>query len=94
MEQSHAGSDATVYSHKLLPSRARSIFLAARRQPWDTFCLLRMDGDSDSEDNFDYEQFLLAEQVRKYYYRGLYPLGILVIWLAMPFAIHGSDGTL
>ncbi|KAG7389898.1 hypothetical protein PHYBOEH_007203 [Phytophthora boehmeriae] len=36
--------------------------------------------ESDDDFDFDYEQFLLAVQVQKYYYRGFYPRGIFVIW--------------
>ncbi|KAG7387064.1 Protein tanc2 [Phytophthora pseudosyringae] len=48
--------------------------------------------DDDDSDDFDYEQFLLAEQVRKYYYHGLYPLGILVIWTLVRADCYNLNG--
>ncbi|KAL3667203.1 hypothetical protein V7S43_007438 [Phytophthora oleae] len=50
-----------------------------------------MDEDS-TNDTFDYEQFLLAEQVRKYYYHGLYPVGIFVIWTLLRADCYNLSG--
>ncbi|EGZ25933.1 hypothetical protein PHYSODRAFT_326886 [Phytophthora sojae] len=48
--------------------------------------------EEDSDNDFDFEQFLLAEQVRKYYYRGFYPVGIFVIWTLLRANCYDLSG--
>ncbi|KAE8895556.1 hypothetical protein PF005_g15367 [Phytophthora fragariae] len=48
--------------------------------------------EEDSDDDFNYEQFLLAEQVRKYYYQGFYPFGIFLIWTLLRADCYDLSG--
>ncbi|RLN44748.1 hypothetical protein BBJ29_007175 [Phytophthora kernoviae] len=51
-----------------------------------------MEEHSDDDFDFDYEQFLLAAQVQRYYYRGFYPRGIFVIWSLLRADCYDLNG--
>ncbi|KAG6586616.1 ankyrin repeat-containing protein [Phytophthora cinnamomi] len=48
--------------------------------------------EEDSDDDFDFERFLLAEQVRKYYYHGFYPFGIFLLWTLLRAGCYDLSG--